>query len=201
MTKEETIQSAVKDAYTFEQYIARIEQLHTEEKATSFPDNKMYYDYSVLGLARMQRVYKKVELNPEITQAVATIQSPQHWVLISESWCGDASQTVPVIARIAEQNPNITLHIVLRDSNPDLMEYYKTNGATSIPILAILDENWSELTVWGPRPAVAQQKVMNYKSTPEAERPAYEELSKEIQKWYNADKGISTQNELAKLIK
>ncbi|PIB35699.1 hypothetical protein BFP72_09990 [Reichenbachiella sp. 5M10] len=200
MTKEETIQAAVADAYTFEQYIARIELLHTEEKATSFPDKKSYYDYSVLGLARMQRIYKKVELNSDITQAITAIQSPQHWVLISESWCGDASQTVPVIARIADQNPNISLHIVLRDSNPELMEYYKTNGSTSIPILAILDQNWSELAVWGPRPAVAQQKVMDYKALPEAERPAYEELSKELQKWYNADKGLSTQNELATLL-
>ncbi|UXP31018.1 thioredoxin family protein [Reichenbachiella agarivorans] len=197
MTKEETIQAAVATAYTFEEYITLIEQLHTEEKATSFPDNKSYYDYSVLGLSRMKRVYKKVELNSEIIDRIKAISSPQHWVLISESWCGDASQTVPVIAKIAEQNPNITLHIVLRDSNPELMAYYKTNGATSIPILVILNENWSEITVWGPRPAVAQQKVMEYKAMPEAERPAYEVLSTEIQKWYNADKGLSTQNEIA----
>jgi len=59
----------------------------------------------------------------------------------------------------------------------------------------VLNEDSDELLRWGPRPEEAQKKVMEYKALPEP-RPPYEALSVEIQKWYNVDKGVSTQAEL-----
>ncbi|MEM7161418.1 MAG: thioredoxin family protein [Bacteroidota bacterium] len=191
-------ESALGNALTYPEYLALIERLHTEEKATSFQDNASFYKYSVLGLSRMKRIHKKMELLPELVNAIQSIEGKQHWLIITESWCGDASQTVPIMIRMAEENSNVQAKIVLRDSNLDYMDLYRTNGSISIPVLVVHDENWNELFHWGPRPAPAQQKVMEYKALPEP-RPPYEELSTELQKWYNADKGITTQKELLSL--
>lgn len=193
--KQQAISHSLTNSYTFQSYIELIENLHTEGKATSFQDNEEFFDFSKLNLTRMMRVYKKVELTEAITAKMKSFNSKHSWLLITESWCGDAAQTVPIIARLADLNPHIELHIVLRDSNDDLMEHYLTNGGKSIPILAILDEQHNELAKWGPRPEAAQQKVLDYKALPEP-RPPYQEMSQQIQMWYNKDKGMSTQAEL-----
>ncbi|MFK7756252.1 MAG: thioredoxin family protein [Flavobacteriales bacterium] len=197
--KKQAITQALKSSYSFQSYIELIEHLHTGGKATIFQHNEEFFNYSKLNLTRMTRVYKKLDINQELSAKLEAISEPRVWVLITESWCGDAAQTVPIIAKLAELNPHITLHIVLRDSNEELMEHYLTNGGKSIPILAILDADHNELAKWGPRPGEAQQKVIDYKALPEP-RPPYQEMSQQIQMWYNKDKGVSTQAELLHLV-
>ena len=196
---DDVLKSAIDNSYSYQEYISLIEGLHQQEKATSFQENKTYYDYSVLGLSRMKRIFKRQEHLPELLSLVKEIDEEQNWIIITESWCGDASQTVPIIAKLVSENPQINLRIVLRDSNLNFMNRYLTNGSISIPILVVFDKEWKELWVWGPRPAEAQEKVMEYKHAPEPKVP-YSTFSAEIQKWYNQDKGISTERELLKLL-
>lgn len=195
MEKKEIIEKALSKAYNYVGYIEHIEQLHKQKKATSFQDNIDFYNYSTLGLKRMQRVYKKTKVTPSLEKKVKRINKRQVWLLITESWCGDASQTVPIIAKIAALNHHIELKIVLRDSNESLMNLYLTDGGMSIPILVMLDEQSNEISRWGPRPFEAQQKVLAYKSLPNP-KPPYSELSVELQNWYNRDKGATTLSEL-----
>ncbi|HCY46547.1 MAG TPA: thioredoxin family protein [Flavobacteriales bacterium] len=199
MEKKKRIQKSLEKALSFEGYISLIEKLHLENKATSFQDNEEFFTYSKLGLTRMLRVFKTIKLAPEISLKVTSIVNKQTWLLITESWCGDASQTVPIIAKLADLNAQVELKIVLRDSNEELMKHYLTNGAESIPILAILDKNLEEIGLWGPRPEPAQKKVLAYKNLKEP-KPPYSELSTEIQKWYNKDKGALTLTELLEII-
>lgn len=44
--------------------------------------------------------------------------------MLTEGWCGDAAQNLPVINKIAEENPNINLKLVLRDENLELMDEF-----------------------------------------------------------------------------
>ncbi|WP_162555627.1 thioredoxin family protein [Reichenbachiella versicolor] len=200
MDKKEIIENAKNDAVGYHEYIAFIESLHEKKKATSFQDNSKYFEHSLMSLTRMNRIYKKLELSNDSINILKSIQAKQNWILITESWCGDASQTVPVIAKMSQVTDKIDLKIVLRDSNPEFMDLYKTNGSISIPILVLFDESWNELAVWGPRPEPAQAKVLEYKKLPDDKKPAYSELSHDLQKWYNSDKGKTTQEEVLKLI-
>jgi len=199
MEKRKRIQKSLEKALSFKEYISLIEKLHLENKATSFQDNEEFFAYSKLGLTRTLRIFKTIKLSPEISMKVTSITNNQTWLLITESWCGDASQTVPIIAKLASLNAQVELKIILRDSNKGLMEHYLTNGAESIPVLAILDENLEETGRWGPRPEPAQKKVLAYKNLVEP-KPPYSELSTELQKWYNKDKGALTQTELLEII-
>jgi hypothetical protein len=199
MEKRKRIQKSLEKALSFKEYISLIEKLHLENKATSFHDNEEFFAYSKLGLTRTLRIFKTIKLSPEISMKVTSITNNQTWLLITESWCGDASQTVPIIAKLESLNAQVELKIILRDSNKGLMEHYLTNGAESIPVLAILDENLEETGRWGPRPEPAQKKVLAYKNLVEP-KPPYSELSTELQKWYNKDKGALTQTELLEII-
>lgn len=112
-------------------------------------------------------------------------------VAIVEDWCGDASNTVPIVARWAEHLPGIELRLVHRDEHPDLMDRYLTGTARSIPVIVVLTDTMEELGRWGPRPAVLQAWVLERKRA-----GAGKELYPEIRRWYAQDKGESTLREI-----
>ena len=86
-------------------------------------------------------------------------------LVIAEDWCGDASNTVPVVAKLADAVPGLELRVILRDANPEVMDRYLTNGSRSIPVVIALDENYQELGHWGPRPTELQAWVMANRAT------------------------------------
>lgn len=184
--------------YTYEEYVNLMETLVSEGKTTGPKQNESYAHYTKLNLARMQRVSKTAELRKSLQELVRSIAQPQKWYVLTEAWCGDAAQSVPVIAKIAALNPMITLKLLLRDDNLEIMDQYLTNGGRSIPKLIALDAEDNELFTWGPRPEGAQQIFNEFKAQPER---SFTELTEAVQKWYNTDKTYSIQEELMTEIK
>jgi Thioredoxin len=112
-------------------------------------------------------------------------------LVIAEDWCGDASSTIPILARFADTVPGMHLRVVRRDDHPELMDRYLTNGSRSIPIVIVLDEGFRELGHWGPRPTSLQTWVLeNRPLVPKAE------LYPQIRKWYARDRGETTLREV-----
>lgn len=114
-------------------------------------------------------------------------------LVISEDWCGDASNTVPVLARLAEVAPALELRVVERDENPELMDRYTTDGSRSIPIAVVLDEELEPRGRWGPRPEELQEFVLTEKR--KGDLPT-DEIYKEARRWYARDGGETTIREL-----
>ena len=112
-------------------------------------------------------------------------------VAIVEDWCGDAANTIPVLAVLVERLSGVELRLLRRDAHPDLMDRYLTGTARSIPIVVALTREMEELGRWGPRPAELQAWVMEKKRT-----GAGKELYPEIRRWYAQDKGESTLREI-----
>ncbi len=112
-------------------------------------------------------------------------------LVIAEDWCGDASNTVPVLARWVEQVPGLELKLIRRDEHPEVMDCYLTNGSRSIPIVIALDGSFREVGHWGPRPAELQAWVMaNQSNIPKPE------LYPQVRRWYAKDKGETTIREV-----
>jgi hypothetical protein len=111
---------------------------------------------------------------------------------IAEDWCGDASNTLPVLARLGELTPGVELRLIRRDEHPELMDRYLTNGSRSIPIVIALDEQFQEIGHWGPRPRVLQHWVIEELARGRAKAEIYPE----IRKWYARDKGETTLHEV-----
>jgi hypothetical protein len=112
-------------------------------------------------------------------------------LVIAEDWCGDASNTVPIIARLAERVPGLELRIIERDANPEVMDQYLTNGSRSIPIVIALDQSFNEVGHWGPRPTELQAWVMANRSV--LPKP---ELYPKVRQWYARDRGETTIREV-----
>lgn len=168
----------------------------TDVNTLSDYDNK-YYEYRKLNFQRSSRLEKTFEPTEETIKSFSKINIKQKWIVITESWCGDSSQSLPIIAKLAELSDMIEFKIVLRDSNLDFMDLYLTNGGRSIPKLITFDEKDNELFQWGPRPAEALKLFSKLK----ADGIEVPEIHKELHLWYGRNRGKEVEKEIAELVK
>lgn len=134
---------------------------------------------------------RKLARIPDWALAAVPANAGRKLLVIVEDWCGDASNTVPIIAKLTDMAPGLELRVILRDENPELMDRYLTNGSRSIPIVIALDDQFQEIGHWGPRPTQLQAWVMaNRGTTPKAE------LYPQVRKWYARDRGETTLREV-----
>jgi hypothetical protein len=183
--------NALANVYTYPQYRSMIEDLLKNNQTTGNDQSEGYVDYTRQNVHRMNRMEQWVKIPEDLS---ILITRPYQWLVLSEAWCGDASQNVPVMAALAKALPNIDLKIVLRDEHPALMAHFLTNGGKAIPKLIVIDPATQQvLAHWGPRPQEAQNLVMEMKKNPNVDHHA---LATEVFKWYAKDKGVSTVAEL-----
>jgi UDP:flavonoid glycosyltransferase YjiC (YdhE family) len=196
-TERNVEQRYLQKSMTYEAYKQLVEDLLAAGKATGPQQSEGLVHYSQLNLQRMHRVEKTIQILPEVKEQLLRVSRPQIWLVLTEGWCGDAAQSLPVMKALADLNPNIQLRTLLRDENPELMDRYLTNGISrSIPRLIAVDPaTGAELFNWGPRPAGLQETFYGMRS----EGLPYEVIKEELQRWYNTDKTVTIQRELAAL--
>jgi len=118
-----------------------------------------------------------------------------HFLAIAEDWCGDAVNTMPIIAALAA-HLGVDLRVIARDAYPDLIDQYLTDGRSrSIPVVIALDADFQEIGWWGPRPTELQAWRMG-----PAKELHKDEAIKESRRWYARDRGQSTVREVLALV-
>ncbi len=192
------ISKSLEKAMDYEAYRALVTQLLGQGKSTGAVQTQALLEYSKLNDQRMRRLDKTVKIPDEAGELVSSYQGDITWLVISEGWCGDAAQTLPVMNKLANLNKGIHLKIVLRDENESLMNNYLTDGNRSIPKLIMIENNTKkEIDTWGPRPSIATRMVKDHKEKFGILTP---EFKKDLQLWYNKDKGRNTLEDLLKLL-
>ena len=153
-----------------------------------------------LNAHRMLRIYKQVNLEEKLVKLLKDNKNINwDWLVISEAWCGDSAQCLPLIAKISELNSGIKLRIVLRDEDQELINKYTTNGSKSIPKLICFDSfTGSEIGNWGPRPAEIASQVKSFKAA--NPNVSHDDFVKQLHLWYAKDKGLSLQADFYSLI-
>jgi hypothetical protein len=122
------------------------------------PDERKTLHYLNYNWERQAHVHDNYTPSDDLQDAMDAIEEPQLWMVLTEPWCGDSAFLLPVIAEAAQRSENVTLRILLRDDNLDVMDQYLTGGSRSIPKMAAFAEDGEELFTWGPRPEGARQK-------------------------------------------
>nr|WP_294775086.1 thioredoxin family protein [uncultured Flavobacterium sp.] len=191
---ESIIRNSLANSLSYTEYRNKVTSLLKEGKSTGKEQTDALTHYSELNETRMNRLEKTIKIADEFTQQLQQLKRDYYWLVISEGWCGDAAQLVPIFHKMAELSPKIEMKIALRDDNDDLMNLFLTNGARGIPKLIIVDKNTLQvLGDFGPRPEGAKQLILDYK----AEHGVVDETAKtNLQLWYLHDKGLSTQEEI-----
>ena len=185
------------NCYTYEAYKTLVAELVSQGKTSGPEQREDLIHYTELNAKRMKRVEKTTVLTEEVKANLLKLSHPMTWLVMSEAWCGDAAQIVPVIGKIAAETEHLDLKIILRDEHLDIMDQYLTNGGRSIPKLICLDEQHREVFSWGPRPKTIQQVVIDTKSEGITDHGI---LVERIQNAYNQDRSTSIQQELSELM-
>lgn len=193
------VKKAVSISLSYTEYRNLVAIFADEGKTTGEIPTEDHIVFTKLNEARMHRLDKTMQVTDETKSFLENLKKEYIWIVIAESWCGDAAQILPVINKMATVSDKINLRIVLRDDNEELMNQFLTNGTKSIPKLIIIDKESNDVIAdFGPRPIGAKQLILDYK----AEHGVVDETAKiELQKWYLQDKGISTQKEIVELMK
>ncbi len=187
-----------KQIFDYPGFINWVTQLAEHGATSGLNQSESLVNFTQLNLKRMQRIEKTFRLNDELTALLKAGLPNQQWLVITEAWCGDSAQILPILNKIAENAPGkIRLSIVLRDQNHALMEKYHTNGSKSIPKLIASDTEGRELFTWGPRPAPAQKLLVDWKQNPQGR--LWDDFEKELHTWYARDKGNRIQTEFVQI--
>ena len=175
-----------------------VADLLAQGKSTAKNQSEDLLNYSKLNNSRMKRLDKTFEVSEKTEESIRNFSKNQIWIVLTESWCGDAAHALPVINKITESAKNINFRVLLRDENESLMNKFLTNGNKSIPKLIMLDADTKELVdTWGPRPSEAAKMVQMHK-----EKYGFfdDEFKKDLQVWYNANKGLNIEEDILELL-
>ncbi|NER16979.1 thioredoxin family protein [Spongiivirga citrea] len=190
---------ALENAISYQEYRTLVADLVAEGKSTGPEQTDALLNYSTLNDRRMKRLDKTMKLSEETVSVVEDFKGDVTWLVLTESWCGDAAQTMPAMQKLAGLTDKIDFKVVLRDENLELMDQYLTNGGRSIPKLIAIDNATDEVVgTWGPRPTKATKLVNDFK---EAHGKLTPEFKQDLQVWYNKDKGQDTITDLLELLK
>jgi len=198
MELQHIIKEAVAKAISYEQYRAFVDAHSVNGTNSGDEVTEALAEYTKLNNQRMKRLDKTLKILPENKEFLDSFNKDVIFLIITESWCGDAAQTMPMMNKVA-QAAGIDFKVVLRDENPLLMDQFLTNGGRAIAKLILVDNNTGlPVTTWGPRPTQATQLVANEKAAKGVLSP---EFKQELQTWYNKDKGKDTENDLINMLR
>ncbi|MDO6738341.1 thioredoxin family protein [Wenyingzhuangia sp. 2_MG-2023] len=194
---QDKIQNALQNSFTYEEYMEQVTNLVANKKSSGEIQSDLLTNYTKLNYARMKRLNKTQRIDDLTLKTLKLLNQNYTWILLTETWCGDAAQTIPFIHKIANSSKNIDLRVAYRDENMELMDHFLTNGGAAIPKLIMINNKNEVLADWGPRPSSATIMVDNYKSKHGSLTPEFKE---ELQNWYNKNKGADTLNDLNVLL-
>jgi hypothetical protein len=85
--------------------------------------------------------------------AFEALPEPLYVLALSEDWCGDCTDNLPIVHRIATETGRLDFRILSRDENLDIMDRYLKYGEfRSIPLIIFMDRDFNEIGHLKERP-------------------------------------------------
>lgn len=184
----------IKDYYSYTDFLQLCSDLLKEGKTTSNSDQKGYVSYAQINFEQME-YWNAAEWVPQKLRDQLKSLPAQTWYVITEGWCGDSAAILPIIYQMSTFANDVSLKIILRDTHPEAIDLYLTNGGRSIPKLVVTENN-VEKGNWGPRPVACQQL---HRALSDAHTP-FPQMVEQIEEWYKNDKGQQIMDEISKMI-
>ena len=146
------------------------------ERALSFQE---YVDKAEMNVPTIKANYEDTQISEEDHKYFASLSSKLEKgaikvLALSESWCGDCVENLPIVAKLASLYPCFDLLVFSRDDNLDIMDRYLTDGKRVIPVFVFFDEEGQEIGRFIERPQGARdflaRETEKHKGLSEEER-------------------------------
>lgn len=187
-------------SFSYSNFRAHVQELLEKGLVTGDKQGEDMVAYTKMNETRMNRIEKHGVLSSDLVAALRGLSKRIQILCITEGWCGDSAQILPYVAQMVNENDAmIDFEIILRDTNPEWIDKYLTNGGRSIPIFVVFDENGNELFHWGPRPSVLMTEMKSWK---ESTDPVFTlpQIIEKVHLWYARDKGEQLMKEWTSLL-
>lgn len=192
------IKESIEKSMSYQDYRVLVKQLVDKNSNTGEEKTEALANYTFLNDKRMKRWDKTIKVSDAVQDKLKAFNEPVTWLVITESWCGDAAHVMPALNKVASLNDKIDFKVVLRDENLELMDAFLTNGGRSIPKLIMIDNTTGEVVdTYGPRPSEATGYVNRFKAENGTLTPEFKE---DLQHWYNKNKGQNTIDDLLEML-
>ena len=109
---KDIISNSLANTYSYEEYRTRIINLLAEGKSSGDEQSDEILAYSQLNETRMNRLDKTIKITPETEAFLSALNTEYIWLVLSEGWCGDAAQILPIINKMAQVSDKVELKIV-----------------------------------------------------------------------------------------
>ena len=103
---EDLVKKGLETGYSYSEYRNLVSDLAEKGLATGPVQSEALSQYTQLNNSRMRRWDKTLKFSDEAVAKIKSVQQKISWLVLSESWCGDASPALPVMNKITELNPN-----------------------------------------------------------------------------------------------
>lgn len=183
----------------YSDFFALTAELAAKHETSGLDQTEEQKDFTQLNYKRMERWNKTFHVSEDAQNKLKELNRKQKWFVITETWCGDSAQNLPIIAKIADATQGkIELKIMFRDEHPEWMDRYLTNGTRSVPKLIAFDEQDNELFTWGPRPEEAMLITRHWQANKDT--ISKEEFHVQLHGFYAKNKGVAVEREIISLM-
>lgn len=135
-----------------------------------------------------------VGAEPEIARLRA---APGRWrlLVVAELWCSDSYGSVPYLARLAAESPNLELRILRRAEAADLLAAHQAEGRGEVPLVLVLDEQYRERGAIIEHPSELHTLIQT-----EKDRSCEDQLKYKVRKWYRENAGRAVVAEVVSIV-
>lgn len=154
--KTSHLREAFDSGSTYDDYAARIRE-EGGRAARLLDDSEATLAGAKIDLAPFQR-----------------LTTPLNVLVLSETWCPDCTDNLPILDRIAKESGKLDVRIVGRDEHPEVADAHLKEGKfRSIPTMIFFDQEGDEVGTFIERPASVTDLRQQRRRAVYAENPAF----------------------------
>ncbi len=118
----------------------------TEDKFNQGMTPQEWIDQIKVNRQPIVDIYNAITVPDKAKAQFDGLSEPLRLAVFTADWCGDAVSTTPVIMRLAESTPGLSIQIFNRDDELELTNsFLAENRAGTVPVFIVMDSSMNEI--------------------------------------------------------
>ena len=108
--------------------------------------SQQYIDQIKVNKDPFVEIYNTVQISDKTLDVFDGLAEPLNLAVFTADWCGDAMSTTPVILKLADSTPNLSLQVFNRDDELELSNsLLPEHRAGTVPIFVVMDQQMDQV--------------------------------------------------------
>jgi len=118
----------------------------TEQKFKQGMTPQEYIDQIKVNKQPFLDIYNAIDIPAKSKSLFDSLDSPLNLAVFTADWCGDAVSTTPVILRLAQATPGLSVQVFNRDDELEITNsFLPENRAGTVPVFVVMDSSMTEI--------------------------------------------------------